>query len=268
LPAPLDNGAPSEDSRSSNDDARRNSAPPMMRLPRHASRRRALGGSRALALRSAEAARSGVSPAAIEVSLVDEDSLTRAGVRAILATYGELRLCAEHDQLEAAPVEPAAGRLRIFLVEATLACRSRGAALRAVRAASPQVEVLVFGSGTREEEIFHAFDAGAAGYLVRRDLATELGPAIRAVERGEKYVPSQVAERLRRREKRPSLTPRESDVLAMMAEARSNATIAAVLGISVGTVKLHVRAVLAKLGAEDRVEAAVLARTRGFVAGL
>ena len=116
-----------------------------------------------------------------------------------------------------------------------------------------------------DEAVYAAIMAGAAGYLVRSRISAELVPAVRAVMAGGRHLPPEVQHRLLERGRRPALTPRERDVLTLLGEARCNATIAAVLGISVGTVKIHVRAILAKLGAEDRVEALVLAVQRGLV---
>jgi len=199
----------------------------------------------------------------LEVALLVEDPITRAGVRAILGQERYLRILDE----AAYPFPDRGTRTTasVLLVDASLASRARGALVRDVLARLPQATVLVFGDGQREEELFDVFDAGAAGYLLRGRLIDELTPALQAVAGGGRYIPAEVALRLREREKRPALTPREEDVLALLAEACSNVTIAAVLNISVGTVKLHVRAVLAKLGAEDRAEAAVLAHARGFV---
>jgi DNA-binding NarL/FixJ family response regulator len=207
---------------------------------------------------------SAVGESRLPLSLLEIDPVTRAGIRAILERE-DLQLHAELDAIDGALSALPSMPSSILMMEAAMAADARGAAIRAVVAAAPGVKVVVFGMGTREEEVFNVFDAGAVGYLRRSDLASDLAAAIRAIERGERYVPGEVRRRLMDRERRPALTPRERDVLGLLADARSNASIAAVLGISVGTVKLHVKSILAKLGAEDRVEAIVLAIERGFV---
>ena len=125
--------------------------------------------------------------------------------------------------------------------------------------------MIAFGLATREEEVFHVFDAGASGYVVRSSIHRDLGAAIQHARSGLRYVPPEVERCLEQRHRRPQLTSRETNVLALLAEARSNATIAELLGITIGTVKLHVRAILAKLGVEDRAQAALVALERGFV---
>jgi DNA-binding NarL/FixJ family response regulator len=203
--------------------------------------------------------------ARVGVALLDPDPVTRAGLRAIATGNDALQVLAELDDADAALRTLPDARPRVIVMEAGVAADNEGAAVKAILAAAPDVKIIAFGLGTREEELFRVFDAGASGYLIRTTLASDLGPAIKRVEAGKRYIPAEVQRRLHDRQGRLALTPREKDVLALLAKARSNATISAVLNISLGTVKLHVRAILAKLGAEDRAEAAVIAFQRGFV---
>ena len=153
----------------------------------------------------------------------------------------------------------------LIIVEARLASANQGATIRAIRRSLPGAKILAFGFGTLEEEIFQVLDAGAAGYLIRSSAQSDLVCAIRRVRSGGRYIPEEIQRRLEQRQRRPQLTPRERNVLDLLAQARTNATIGMVLGISVGTVKLHVKSILAKLGVEDRAEAALVARERGFI---
>jgi DNA-binding NarL/FixJ family response regulator len=200
----------------------------------------------------------------IGVMVVDGDVLTRDGIRAIVASQSDMHLVAETVDMETAIEQLPALRPDVVFVEAWLASENDGAAVRAMLRSLPTTKIIAFGLGRHEEEIFHALDAGVSGYVIRNSIKTELVVAIDSVRSGRSYIPLQVHRVLRDRQRRPSLTRRERGVLELLAAARSNATIAAVLGISIGTVKLHVKSILAKLGVEDRAEAALVAMERGF----
>jgi DNA-binding NarL/FixJ family response regulator len=200
----------------------------------------------------------------IGVTVVDADALSRDGIKAIVAGQPEMRVLDETSDVDAALASLRRARPDVIVVEAWMASENDGAAIRAMLHSLPSAKIIAFGLGSREEEIFHVLDAGASGYLLRSAIRTDLVTAIRRAQSGDRYIPPEVERRFRRRQRRPQLTPRERTVLSLLARARSNAAIAAVLGISIGTVKLHVKSVLAKLGVEDRAEAAVVALERGF----
>jgi DNA-binding NarL/FixJ family response regulator len=205
-----------------------------------------------------------VTPDSLGVSIVDSDPLTREGIRAIIAAEQNLQLVQETARVSSVVATASHSSPDLIFVEAGLASEHAGAAIRTLRRSFPHARVIAFGFGNREEEVFQVFEAGASAYVVRTAIRRDLGPAIRRARSGLRYVPPEAVRCLERRQQRPHLTSRESTVLALLAEARSNAVIAELLGISVGTVKLHVRSVLAKLGVEDRAQAALVALERGF----
>jgi DNA-binding NarL/FixJ family response regulator len=196
--------------------------------------------------------------------VIDPDGLTREGIRKIVERQADLCILADGPDLETALLELSRAQPDVLLVEGWLAAESGGAAIRTLLGALPGTKILAFGSGRREEEVFHVLEAGACGYLIRESLRDELAIATRWARVGRCYIPREILQMLEERRRRPQLTPRERGVLELLAHARSNATIAAVLGIAVGTVKLHVKAILAKLGVEDRAEAGLVAIERGF----
>jgi len=200
----------------------------------------------------------------IGVAVVDTDPLAREGLRAIIAAEDNLSLLQETAQVNSILAGSSRARPDVIFVEAGLASEHAGAAIRTLRRSLPHARVIAFGLGNREEEVFHVFEAGAVGYVVRTSIRRDLAASIRRARSGLRYVPPEVERCLKQRQRRPHLTCREGTVLALLAQARSNAAIAALLGISIGTVKLHVRSVLAKLGVEDRAQAAVVAMERGF----
>ena len=152
----------------------------------------------------------------------------------------------------------------VIFVEAGLASEDAGAVIRTLRRSLPHAQVIAFGLGNREEEVFHVFEAGASGYVVRTAIRRDLAAAVRRARSG--------CATFRRRSSAASSSGNAAPISplakapcsALLAQARSNAAIAELLGISVGTVKLHVRSILAKLGVEDRAQAAVVALERGF----
>jgi DNA-binding NarL/FixJ family response regulator len=206
----------------------------------------------------------GFAPDRIGVAVVDADPLAREGLRAIIAAEDNLRLLQETAQVNSMLALASRARPDVIFVEAGLASEDAGAVIRTIRRSLPHARVIAFGLGNREEEVFHVFEAGASGYVVRTAIQRDLAAAVRRTRSGLRYVPPEVERCLEQRQRRPQLTGRENTVLALLAQARSNAAIAELLGISVGTVKLHVRAILAKLGVEDRAQAAVVALERGF----
>jgi len=200
----------------------------------------------------------------IAVAVVDTDPLAREGFRAIIVAEENLRLLQETAQVNSILASASRARPDVIFVEAGLGSEHAGAAIRTLRRSLPHARVIAFGLGNREEEVFQVFDAGASGYVVRTTIRRDLAAAIRRARSGLRYVPPEVERCLKQRERRPQLTSRENTVLALLAQARPNAVIAELLGISVGTVKLHVRSILAKLGVEDRAQAALVALERGF----
>jgi two-component system, NarL family, response regulator len=224
-----------------------------------------IGAPRRRSAKSVEAPRPRFAPDSIGVSVVDSDPLAREGIGALIAADANVRLLQETARVRGVLAGAAQASPDVVFVEAGLASEHAGAAIRTLRRSLPHARVIAFGSGNREEEVFHVYDAGASAYVVRTAIRRDLATAIRCARAGLRYVPPEAERCLRQRERRTQLTSRESTVLAMLAQARSNATIAELLGISVGTVKLHVRSILAKLGVEDRAQAALVALERGFV---
>jgi DNA-binding NarL/FixJ family response regulator len=144
----------------------------------------------------------------------------------------------------------------------------------AVRERSPRSRVIVLTSFLDDERLMPAIEAGADGYLLKDVEPAELARAIRTAQAGEAMIDPTVAGRLLRRLSEPRapqlpdaerLTPREREVLELIAAGRSNKRIAFELGISEKTVKTHVGHLLAKLGVTDRTQAALLAVQSGLV---
>ncbi len=136
--------------------------------------------------------------------------------------------------------------------------------IRALREEFGRVRVLIFSNYVKGEEVYQAIKGGAAGF-VAKDMALDvLLDAIRTVHAGEQYIPPQIAMRVGERVL-AQLSPRELDVLRLLAQGLSNKEIAAQLGLVVGTVKIHVANIFTKLGVSDRTQALVAAVKRGII---
>lgn len=131
----------------------------------------------------------------------------------------------------------------------------------------PRVEarVLVLTAYANDEQIDAVLRAGAGGYLLKGASVEEIERAIRAVHRGETYLDPRVASRVIALSNAPRLSPREREVLRLVAAGKANKEIAAELGVTERTVKFHVTAIFNKLGAENRAQAVAIAHERGIV---
>jgi len=134
----------------------------------------------------------------------------------------------------------------------------------ALRREFGDARILIFSNYAKGDEVYSALRAGAAGFVVKEMALDQLLTAIRTVHAGEQYVPPQIAMRIGER-LLAQLSPREMEVLKLVAAGLSNKEIAARLGLVVGTVKVHVANILSKLGVADRTQALVSALKRGII---
>lgn len=138
-------------------------------------------------------------------------------------------------------------------------------AIRAIRSVCPSAKIIVLSTYQGDEDIFRALEAGAATYLLKDTLSTDLVRVIREVAAGSRPIPPEVAQRLADRMLKPGLTTRETQVLHLMARGLRNKEIGAGLNISEETAQGHVKNILAKFGVHDRTEAVTIAIKRGIV---
>jgi DNA-binding NarL/FixJ family response regulator len=138
-------------------------------------------------------------------------------------------------------------------------------AIRQIRAKHPGAVFIVLTTYQGDEDIHKALKAGAQGYLLKGMAHDDLIDAIRRVRTGVQYLPAQVKETLANRAPGSDLSPRELQILELIVKGLSNKQIADKLGITEGTVKWHVNAILGRLNVSDRTQAAVAALNRGIV---
>ena len=203
----------------------------------------------------------------IRLLLCDDHELVRAGLRTFLELQPDMVVVGEAANAEQALALVPRERPDIVVLDLVLPGLSGVEALRRLRAEHPGVKVVVLSSFSGSEAVLSAIHAGATGYLLKDVGPRELADALRSVAAGGAPLHPQVAATVMRSlhsEQRDPLTPRESEVLRLIARGLTNRLIARELALSEKTVKAHVSAVLAKLGVGDRTQAALYAVREGL----
>jgi two-component system, NarL family, response regulator LiaR len=208
----------------------------------------------------------------IRVLVVDDHFVVREGLRAFLELQDGIEVAGEAGDGEAAIREAQRLRPDVILMDLAMPGLDGVGAMQALRRVLPEGRVVVLTSFPDDDRLLPAIRAGAAGYLLKDGRPQELVRAIRAAHAGEALLDPAVAARLVASiaqapgEAPPErLTPREREVLALIAQGYSNKRIARELAVSEKTVKTHVGHVLAKLGVSDRTQAALHAVGAGLL---
>ena len=209
----------------------------------------------------------------IRVLLADDEPLVRSGLRAILESEPDMTVVGEADDGAAVIAQARRTRPDIVLMDVRMPRVDGIAATRQLgqfEGGGPAVIVVT--TFENDDYVYDALQAGARGFLLKRSAADDFTNAIRTVHNGESLLFPAAVRRLATRRGGPgrglaeaNLTDREAEVLRLIAQGRSNSEIAAELFLGVETVKTHVRNVLAKLGARDRVQAVITAYESGFI---
>ena len=203
----------------------------------------------------------------IRVLIVDDHQMVRAGLKVLLSTYADIEVVGEAaNGLEAIDlcrlVDP-----DVVLMDVQMPVMDGPAATAEIGLTCPDVRVIALTSFVDQESVEKALDAGAISYLLKDARPETLTRAIRDAVDGRGTIDSSVARVLMDRHQDrvgDDLTPREREVLALVAGGLSNKEIAERLTLSVGTVRLHVSNVLSKLGAPNRTTAAAIAMKHGL----
>jgi DNA-binding NarL/FixJ family response regulator len=201
----------------------------------------------------------------IRVMCVDDHPLVRKGIAFILANEPDMELVGEAANGDEAVRLFRQLRPDVTLMDLRMADTDGVVATGNIRSEFPDARIIALTSYDGDQDIYRALDAGVRGYLLKETVHTDVVRAIRTVQAGKRLVPPEVAERLSEHFPRVALTPRETEVLALVAGGLGNREIADRLARSSGTIKIHIENILDKLGAADRTQAVTIAIQRGIL---
>jgi len=215
-------------------------------------------------------------PQPVTVVVADDQAAVREGLVLLLGTLPGITVVGQAEDGAAAVEAVAASDPQVVLMDLNMPSLNGVEATRRIRADHPQTQVVVLTTYSDDESIIGALQAGALGYLTKDATRAEIGRAVLAAAAGQAVLDPAVQQRLllaaaRAPAPQPDqdhdpdeLTPRESDVLRLIAEGKSNREIARALYVSEATVKTHVNRIFAKTGSRDRTQAIRYAYTHGY----
>ena len=207
----------------------------------------------------------------IRILLAEDQTLMRQGLKTILELESDLRVAGEAEDGKAAVKLALQLRPDIILMDVQMPQLNGVEATAAICRSWPEAKVIILTTFDRDDYVFQGVRAGAVGYLLKDLPASKLVETIRRVHGGEVFIQPEIASRtLRAALHSPGdliepLSEREREVLVMLAQGIPNKEIADKLHLAEGTVKNHVSNILGKLQAQNRTEAADIARRRGLI---
>ena len=201
----------------------------------------------------------------IQILTVDDHPLLREGIAAVIHGERDMVIVGEASNGREAIDIFRSKRPDVALMDLQMPGLSGIDAITTIRQEHPQARIIVLTTYEGDVLARRALKAGAAGYILKDMIRTELLEAIRAVHGGRRYIPQKIAAELAEHYTEDDLSEREIEILREVARGTSNKIIAAHLSISEATVKAHMQKIMLKLGASDRTHAVNIATTRGFL---
>jgi len=203
--------------------------------------------------------------AQIRILGVDDHPLLREGIAAMVNNQPDMLLVAQASNAQEAIHQFRKHKPDVTLMDLRLPDKSGIEAMIAIRSEFPEARIIMLTTFEGDVEIQRALEAGARGYLLKSMPPRELVEVIRQVHAGGKRIPLQVAARLAEHISDEALTDREIEVLSQIALGSRNRDIAEKLFITEGTVKVHIKHIMQRLGASDRTQAVAIGLRRGII---
>ena len=201
----------------------------------------------------------------IRILIADDHPVVREGLVALITRRADMIVVAEASNGRELVAEFLHHRPDVTLVDLRMPEMDGVDAIAAIRERAPSARVIVLTTYDDDEDIQRSLRAGAKAYMLKDTPREELMECIRAVHEGRTLIPPAIAAKLAETLGAPPLTPREIEVLGLVANGKSNKEIARTLFITEGTVKSHLNAMLRKLDAADRTQAVTIALKRGLL---
>lgn len=201
----------------------------------------------------------------IRLVTADDHPIYRDGLASLIAAYGDFRLVAEASNGREAVAMWREHRPDVTLMDLSMPVMTGVEAISTIVAEFPAARIIALTTWDGDADIKRALGAGAQGYLLKDAVAEQIAGAIRRVHGGARVIPSDVAAQLDASAARTGLTPREIEVLTLMAKGLTNKEIGAALDRTEATIKVHVLHILQKLQAPDRTGAVTIGLQRGII---
>jgi len=201
----------------------------------------------------------------IRIMIIDDHPVVRAGLESMLSTQPDMDVVASASSGREALALLETHTPDVILMDLRMSGMSGLDAIRAINLRPDPPRILVLTSFDAEEDIYQSVWAGAQGYILKDTPQDRLLEAIHLIYAKKRYFPADIAARLIDRMARSNLTPRERQVLQLVAKGLTNKEIGRALGISDNTARNHVNSIIEKLEVSDRTEAATIAIRQGLV---
>lgn len=204
-------------------------------------------------------------PNLIRILTVDDHSLLRKGIAALVNAEPDMKLIAEASNGQEAIEKFRSLHPDVTLMDLQMPDMNGAEAIARIRDEFPEARIVVLTTYSGDAQVLKALKAGARGYILKGHVHRELLETIRGVHAGQRRIPPDIATELAQYAADDALSPREIDVLRLIAAGNSNKLIADQLSIGEATVKSHVTNILSKLSANDRAHAVTIGLKRGII---